>query len=74
MRSLATSTICLAIHTLPENFDPSHIDSVEEKIEQELCEAGVYAIVRGGRFVIQITVGTDDLLDVTHFLKELELI
>ena len=41
MSSGITSTIRLAIRTLPENFDSSRIVTVIETIEQELYEGGV---------------------------------
>lgn len=43
MSASATSTIRLAIRTLPENFDRSRIVTVIETIEQELYAGGVYA-------------------------------
>ena len=43
MSSGITSTIRLAISTLPENFDRSRIVTIIETIEQELYEGGVYA-------------------------------
>ena len=69
-----TSTIRLAIRTLPENFDRSRIVAVSETIEQELYECGVYASATADSFTIEITVRTDQLLDTAKTLTELELI
>ena len=69
-----TSTIRLAIRTLPENFDRSRIVAVSETIEQELYEGGVYASATADSFIIEITVRTDQLLDTAKVLTELELI
>jgi hypothetical protein len=69
-----TSTIRLAIRTLPENFDRSRIVAVIETIEQELYEGGVYASATADSFTIEITVRTDQLLDTAKTLTELELI
>ncbi len=69
-----TSTIRLAIRTLPENFDRSRIVTVVETIEQELYEGGVYASATADSFTIEITVRTDQLLDTAKVLTELELI
>jgi len=74
MSSGITSTIRLAIRTLPENFDRSRIDSVVETIEQELYESGVYASATADSFTIEITVRTDQLLDTAKVLTELELV
>ena len=51
-----TSTIRLAIRTLPENFDHSRIVAVIESIEQELYEGGVYASATADSMTIEITV------------------
>lgn len=69
-----TSTIRLAIRTLPENFDRTRIVAVIETIEQELYEGGVYASATADSFTIEITVRTDQLLDTAKVLTELELI
>lgn len=69
-----TSTIRLAIRTLPENFDRSRIVTVIETIEQELYAGGVYASATADNFTIEITVRTDQLLDTAKVLTELELI
>ena len=69
-----TSTIRLAISTLPENLDRSRIVAVIETIEQELYEGGVYASATADSFTIEITVRTDQLLDTAKVLTELELI
>ena len=74
MSSGITSTIRLAIRTLPENFDRSRIVTVIETIEQELYEGGVYASATADSFTIEITVRTDQLLDTAKVLNELELI
>ena len=74
MSSGITSTIRLAIRTLPENFDRSRIFTVIETIEQELYEGGVYASATADSFTIEITVRTDQLLDTAKALTELELI
>ncbi len=74
MTSGITSTIRLAILSLPENFDRSRIVSVVEATEQELYEAGVYARTTADSFTIEITVRTDQLLDTAKVLSELELI
>ena len=74
MSSGITSTIRLAIRTLPENFDRSRIAAVIETIEQELYEGGVYASATADSFTIEITVRTDQLLDTAKVLTELELI
>ena len=74
MSSGITSTIRLAIRTLPENFDRSRIVAVVETIEQELYEGGVYASATADSFTIEITVRTDQLLDTAKVLTELELI
>jgi len=74
MSSGITSTIRLAIRTLPENFDRSRIVTVIETIEQELYEGGVYASATADSFTIEITVRTDQLLDTAKALTELELI
>ena len=74
MSSGITSTIRLAIRTLPENFDRSRIVVVIETIEQELYEGGVYASATAHSFTIEITVRTDQLLDTAKVLSELELI
>ncbi len=74
MSSGITSTIRLAIRTLPENFDRSRIVTVIETIEQELYEGGVYASATADSFTIEITVRTDQLLDTAKVLTELELI
>lgn len=69
-----TSTIRLAIRTLPENFDRSRIIAVIETIEQELYEGGVYASATADSMTIEIRVRTDQLLDAAKVLNELELI
>ena len=74
MSASATSTIRLAIRTLPENFDRSRIVTVIETIEQELYAGGVYASATADSFTIEITVRTDQLLDTAKVLTELELI
>ena len=74
MSSDITSTIRLAIPTLPENFDRSRIVTVIETIEQELYDGGVYANATADSFTIEITVRTDQLLDTAKVLTELELI
>lgn len=74
MSSGITSTIRLAIRTLPENFDRSRIVAVIETIEQELYEGGVYASATADSFTIEITVRTDQLLDAAKVLTEIELI
>lgn len=74
MSSGITSTIRLAIRTLPENFDRSRIVSVIETIEQELYEGGIYASATADSFTIEITVRSDQLLDTAQVLTELELI
>ena len=74
MSSGITSTIRLAIRTLPENFDHSRIVSVIETIEQELYEGGVYANATADSFTIEITVRTDQLLDTAKVLTELGLV
>ena len=74
MSSGITSTIRLAIRTLPENFDRSRIVTVIETIEQGLYEGGVYASATADSFTIEITVRTDQLLDTAKVLTELELI
>lgn len=74
MSSGITSTVRLAIRTLPENFDRSRIVSVVENIEQELYEGGVYASATADSFTIEITVRTDQLLDTAKVLTELELL
>ncbi len=74
MSSGMTSTIRLAIRTLPENFDRSRIVTVIETIEQELYDGGVYASATADGFTIEITVRTDQLLDTAKVLTELELI
>ena len=74
MSSGITSTIRLAIRTLPENFDRSRIAAVIETIEQELYDGGVYASATADSFTIEITVRTDQLLDTAKVLTELELI
>jgi hypothetical protein len=74
MSARITSTIRLAIRTLPENFDRSRIIAVIETIEQELYEGGVCASATADRMTIEITVQTDQLLDAAKVLSELELI
>ncbi len=74
MSSGITSTIRLAIRTLPENFDRSRIVTVIETIEQELYEGGIYASATADSFTIEITVRSDQLLDTAQVLTELELI
>jgi hypothetical protein len=74
MSSGITSTIRLAIRTLPENFDRSRIVTVIETIEQELYDGGVYASANADSFTIEITVRTEQLLDTAKVLTELELI
>lgn len=74
MSAHASSTIRLAISTLPENIDRSRIAVVLETIEQELYESGVYASAAADSFTIEITVRTDQLLDTAKVLNELELI
>ena len=69
-----TSTIRLAIRTLPANFDRSRTGVVLETIEQELYESGVYASASADSMTIEITVRTDQLLDTAKVLNELELV
>ncbi|AOL93970.1 hypothetical protein [Porphyrobacter sp. LM 6] len=69
-----TSTIRLAIRTLPENFDRSRIVTVLETIEEELYEGGVYASASADSMAIEIIVRTDQLLDTAKVLNELDLI
>lgn len=69
-----TSTIRIAIRTLPENFDRSRIVTVIETLEQELYDGGVYASATADSFTIEITLRTDQLLDAAKVLTELELI
>ncbi len=74
MSSGITSTIRLAIRTLPENFDRSRIVTVIETIEQELYEGGVYATAAADSLTIEISIRTDQLLDAATALNELGLI
>lgn len=74
MSAGVSSTIRLAIRTLPENFDRSRIVTVIETIEQELYEGGVYACATADSITIEITVQTVQLLDAAKVLTELELI
>ena len=74
MSAHATSTIRLAIRTLPEDFDRSRIGVVLETIEHELYEGGVYVSASADSFTIEITVRTDQLLDTAKVLNELELV
>jgi hypothetical protein len=74
MSAGVTSTVRLAIRTLPENYDRSRIGVVLETIEQELYESGVYASASADSFTIEITVRTDQLLDTAKVLNELELV
>ena len=74
MSAGVSSTIRLAIRTLPENFDRSRIVTVIETIEQELYDGGVYASATADSMTIEITVQTDQLLDTAKVLTELELI
>ena len=74
MSTGVTSTVRLAIRTLPENFDRSRIAVVLETIEQELYESGVYASASADSMTIEITVQTDQLLDAAKVLNELELV
>ena len=74
MSAGVTSTVRLAIRTLPESFDRSRIGVVLETIEQELYEGGVYASASADSMTIEITVQTDQLLDAAKVLNELELI
>jgi hypothetical protein len=59
---------------MPESFDRSRILTVIETIEQELYEGGVYASATADSFTIEISVQTNQLLDATKVLNELELI
>lgn len=74
MSSGITSTIRLAIRTLPENFDRSRIVAVIETIERELYDGGVYASATADSFTIEISIRTDQLLDAATALNELGLI
>ena len=74
MSASASTTIRIAICTLPENFDRSRIVTVIETIEQELYDGGVYASATADSFTIEIAVRTDQLLDTAKVLTELELI
>lgn len=74
MSAGVTSTVRLAIRTLPENYDRSRIVAVIETIEQELYGDGVYASATADSMTIEITVQTDQLLDAAKVLSELELI
>ena len=74
MSAGVTSTVRLAIRTLPENFDRSRIGVVLETIEQELYEGGVYATAAADSLTIEISVPTDQLLDAATALNELGLI
>ncbi len=74
MSAGVSSTIRLAIRTLPENFDRSRIVTVIETIEQELYDGGVYASATADSITIEITVQTVQLLDAAKVLTELELI
>jgi hypothetical protein len=74
MSAGVTSTVRLAIRTLPESFDRSRIGVVLETIEQELYESGVYASTGADSMTIEITVQTDQLLDAAKVLNELELV
>ena len=74
MSASVTSTIRLAIRTLPEAFDRSRIVTGIETIEQELYDGGVYASATADSFTIEITVRTDQLLDTAKILTDLELI
>lgn len=74
MSAGVTSTVRLAIRTLPDSFDRSRISVVLETIEQELYESGVYASASADCMTIEITVQTDQLLDAAKVLNELELV
>ncbi|MEN9924922.1 MAG: hypothetical protein RL268_1048 [Pseudomonadota bacterium] len=74
MSVTATSTIRLAIRTLPENFDRSRIPVVLDMLEQELYDGGIYATANADSFTIEITVRSDQLLDAAKVLTELELV
>lgn len=74
MSASATSTIRLAIHKLPENFDRSRIVTVIETLEQELYEGGVYASATADSVTIEISVRTEQLLDAATILNELGLL
>ena len=74
MSASATSTIRLAIRTLPETFDRSRIVTVIETLEQELYEGGVYASATADSVTIEISVRTEQLLDAATILNELGLL
>ena len=64
-----TSTIRIALRTLPEQFDRSRIDAILEEIETTLSEeAGVYGNATANSMTISIDVPTDRLADAATTL------
>lgn len=72
---MENTSIRLPIRTLPEHFDRSRITTVLDEIEIALMDdGGVYASTFADSMTITIEVPTNQLVDATACLKDLQLI
>ena len=72
---METTSIRLPIRNLPEQFDRSRISTVLDEIESALMDdGGVYVRAYADSMTITIEVPTNQLVDATACLKDLQLI
>jgi NifU-like protein involved in Fe-S cluster formation len=74
---MKTTSIRLPIRNLPDQFDRSRISTVLDEIEMALMDdGGVYASTCADSMTMTITVEvpTNQLVDATACLKDLQLI
>jgi len=72
---METTSIRLPIRNLPEQFDRTRIAVVLDEIEMALMDdGGVYASTSADSFTITDEVPTNQLVDATACLKDLQLI
>ncbi|MGP6089760.1 hypothetical protein [Antarctobacter jejuensis] len=70
-----TSTIRIAIRTLPEHFDRSRIPSVVDELEAALLEeSGIHARGYADSMTITLEVPTHRIVDAATTLRSLDLI
>ena len=72
---METTSIRFPIRNLPEQFDGSRITVVLNEIETALMDdGGVYASTCADSMTITVEVPTNQLVDATACLKDLQLI
>ena len=72
---METTSIRFPIRNLPEQFDRSRISTILDEIEIALMDnGGVYASTCADSMTITVEVPTNQLVDATACLKDLQLI